>query len=153
MPFPTLPTYAEFLNECEKELNALNLPSETYLININALKTIYSETIALFKDIEHYSLSNDVKPFSSKLFYFFKFIWTDKMYINTWCNVLEKLGFETTVEFEQIPPCSSAEFLDTITWLRLGVVLRNKSEGINFEIPRDFEFPKNFDTNSDLPQK
>ena len=134
MPFPLLPTYAEFLNECEKELNALNLPSDTYAININALKTIYSETIALFKE---------VKPYSSKLFYFFKFIWTDKMYINTWCNVLEKLGFETTVEFE---------FLDTVTWLRLGVILKNKSEGINFEIPRDFEFPKNFDTSSDLPQ-
>lgn len=133
MPFPTLPTYAEFLNECKKELNALNLPSDTYTININALKTIYSETIALFKD---------VKPYSSKLTYFFKFIWIDKMYINTWCNVLEKLGFETTVEFEQIPPCSSAEFLDTITWLRLGVVLRNKKEETKLEFPRDFEFPK-----------
>ena len=143
MPFPTLPTYAEFLNECEKELNALNLPSDTYDININALKTIYSETIVLFKDMEQYSLSNDVKLFSSKLACFFKFIWTDKMYINTWCNVLEKLGFGTTIEFE---------FLDTVTWLRLGVILRNKSEGINFEIPRDFEFPKNFDTSSDLPQ-
>ena len=117
MPFPTLPTYAEFLNECEKELNALNLPSDTYAININALKTIYSETIALFKE---------VKPYSSKLFYFFKFIWTDKMYINTWCNVLEKLGFETTVEFE---------FLDTVTWLRLGVILRNKKEETKLEFP------------------
>ena len=134
MPFPTLPTYAEFLNECKKELNALNLPSDTYAININALKTIYSETIALFREIS---------PYSPKLTYFFKFIWIDKMYINTWCNVLEKLGFETTVEFE---------FLDTVTWLRLGVILKNKSEGINFEIPRDFEFPKNFDTSSDLPQ-
>ena len=126
MPFPTLPTYAEFLAECEKELNALDLPSDTYVININALKTIYSETIALFKD---------VKPYSSKLTYFFKFIWIDKMYINTWCNVLEKLGFETTVEFEQIPPCSSAEFLDTITWLRLGVILRNKKEETKLEFP------------------
>lgn len=117
MPFPTLPTYAEFLAECEKELNALNLPSETYLININALKTIYSETIALFKEI---------KPYSSKLFYFFKFIWIDKMYINTWCNVLEKLGFETTIEFE---------FLDTVTWLRLGVILRNKKEETKLEFP------------------
>lgn len=97
MPFPTLPTYAEFLAECEKELNALDLSSETYLININALKTIYSETISLFREIN---------PYSSKLTYFFKFIWIDKMYINTWCNVLEKLGFETTVEFE---------FLDTVT--------------------------------------
>ena len=120
MPFPTLPTYAEFLNECEKELDALNLPSDTYTININALKTIYSETIALFKDVSIYS---------SKLTYFFKFIWTDKMYINTWCNVLEKLGFETSVEFE---------FLDTVTWLRLGVVLRNKSEGTSLEFPQDF---------------
>ena len=124
MPFPTLPTYAEFLAECEKELNALDLPSEIYVININALKTIYSETIALFREIS---------PYSPKLTYFFKFIWTDKMYINTWCNVLEKLGFETTVEFE---------FLDTITWLRLGVVLRNKNEEIKLEIPRDFDFPK-----------
>lgn len=126
MPFPTLPTYAEFLNECEKELNALNLPSDTYAININALKTIYSETIALFKEIRHYSLSNEISPYSSKLTYFFKFIWTDKMYINTWCNVLEKLGFETTIEFE---------FLDTVTWLRLGVVLRNKKEETKLEFP------------------
>ena len=124
MPFPTLPTYAEFLAECEKELNALDLSFDTYIININALKTIYSETIALFKE---------VKLYSSKLTYFFKFIWTDKMYINTWCNVLEKLGFETTVEFEQIPLCSG--LFDTITWLRLGVTLRNKSEGINLELP------------------
>lgn len=135
MPFPTLPTYAEFLAECEKELNALDLSSETYLININALKTIYSETISLFREIN---------PYSSKLTYFFKFIWTDKMYINTWCNVLEKLGFETTVEFEH---------LEAVVWLRLEVMLRNKSEGINLEFPRDFEFPKNFDTNSDLPKK
>ena len=126
MPFPTLPTYAEFLNECKKELDALNLPSDIYTININALKTIYSETIALFKDMKHYSLSNDISPYSPKLTYFFKFIWTDKMYINTWCNVLEKLGFETTVEFE---------FLDTITWLRLGVVLRNKKEETKLEFP------------------
>ena len=48
------------------------------------------------------------------------------MYINTWCNVLEKLGFETTVEFE---------FLDTVTWLRLGVILRNKKEETKFEFP------------------
>lgn len=147
MPFPTLPTYAEFLNECEKELNALNLPSDTYTININALKTIYSETVALFKEIGHYSKNNDIKhfslsnefsPYSPKLTYFFKFIWTDKMYVNTWCNVLEKLGFETTIEFEQVPLCSSAEFLDTVTWLRLGVILRNKREETNLEFPQDF---------------
>ena len=119
MPFPTLPTYAEFLNECEKELDALSLPSDTYAININALKTIYSETVALFKEINIYS---------SRFTCFFKFIWTDKMYINTWCNVLEKLGFETTIEFEQSSfEQSSAEFLDTITWLRLGVILKNKA--------------------------
>lgn len=124
MPFPILPTYAEFLNECKKELDALNLPSDTYTININALKTIYSETIALFKEISIYS---------SKFTYFFKFIWTDKMYINTWCNILEKLGFETTIEFE---------FLNIVTWLRLGVVLRNKSEGTNLKFPQDFDLPK-----------
>lgn len=117
MPFPILPTYAEFLNECEKELNALDLSSETYLININALKTIYSETIALFREIS---------PYSTKLTYFFKFIWTDKMYINTWCNVLEKLGFETTVEFE---------YLETIVWLRLGVILKNKKQETKLEFP------------------
>lgn len=124
MPFPTLPTYTEFLAECEKELNALDLPSDTYIININALKTIYSETIALFREIS---------PYSPKLTYFFKFIWIDKMYINTWCNVLEKLGFETTVGFEQIPLCSG--LFDTITWLRLGVVLRNKKEETKLELP------------------